>query len=144
MRILSVDPMSCFAVFDGKVARTFSVDKNHKEYSFYSKMIDILGIMKGGIKYDVVVFEETRFPYINSQRIMYAQLAILRVLLYPSKTKLVTITPKEVKKLFTGNGNADKEAMIAEAKKRGFDPKDDHQADAIGIYYSYKLKYNVK
>lgn len=38
-----------------------------------------------------------------------------------------------IKKRFTGKGNANKEAMIAEAKQRGFDVKDDNAADAVAI-----------
>lgn len=38
-----------------------------------------------------------------------------------------------IKKSFTGAGNASKGAMIAEAKRRGFDPADDNEADALAI-----------
>jgi Holliday junction resolvasome RuvABC endonuclease subunit len=39
----------------------------------------------------------------------------------------------EIKKSFTGKGNAPKEAMIAEARRRGYEPVDDNEADAIAI-----------
>ncbi len=137
LRILACDPMSVYATYDGKSCNTYSIDKNHKEFSFYSKMIDILGLMKGKIKYDVVVFEETRFPHANSQRIMYGQLAILKVLLHPSKCKLVTFAPKAIKKTFTGDGDAKKEDMIAECGRRNIKVKTDHEADAVALYYHY-------
>jgi len=38
-----------------------------------------------------------------------------------------------IKKSFTGKGNANKDAMIAEAKKRGFTPETDNDADAIAL-----------
>lgn len=38
-----------------------------------------------------------------------------------------------IKKHWTGNGNAKKQAMIDEARKRGFNPKDDNAADALAI-----------
>ncbi len=38
-----------------------------------------------------------------------------------------------VKKFWCGKGNADKDAMIAEAKRRGFDPVDDNEADALAM-----------
>lgn len=41
----------------------------------------------------------------------------------------------EIKKAFCGNGNASKEAMIAEAQRRGYAPVDDNEADAIAIYH---------
>ena len=38
-----------------------------------------------------------------------------------------------IKKFLTGKGNANKDAMIAAARKRGFSPTDDNEADAIAI-----------
>ena len=38
-----------------------------------------------------------------------------------------------IKKNATGKGNANKQAMIAAARKRGFNPADDNEADAIAI-----------
>ena len=38
-----------------------------------------------------------------------------------------------IKKHATGNGNANKEAMIAAARARGFHPADDNEADAIAL-----------
>jgi len=39
----------------------------------------------------------------------------------------------EVKKHWTGKGNANKEGMIATAKAKGFHPVDDNHADALAI-----------
>jgi Holliday junction resolvasome RuvABC endonuclease subunit len=39
---------------------------------------------------------------------------------------------QSIKKMFAGSGRADKDAMIAAARRLGFDPKDDNQADALG------------
>lgn len=38
-----------------------------------------------------------------------------------------------IKKHWTGKGNADKEAMIAVARAKGFRPVDDNEADALAI-----------
>lgn len=38
-----------------------------------------------------------------------------------------------IKKAWTGRGNADKAAMIAEARSRGFTVADDNEADAIAL-----------
>ncbi len=38
-----------------------------------------------------------------------------------------------IKRHATGKGNANKEAMIEAARKRGFDPADDNEADALAI-----------
>jgi hypothetical protein len=38
-----------------------------------------------------------------------------------------------IKRFATGKGNADKAAMIAAVRERGFEPADDNEADAIAI-----------
>lgn len=38
-----------------------------------------------------------------------------------------------IKRAWTGKGNANKDAMIAEARRRGFEPGDDNEADALAI-----------
>ncbi|GAA0535604.1 hypothetical protein [Pigmentiphaga daeguensis] len=43
------------------------------------------------------------------------------------------VQPTVVKKVWTGSGRADKGAMVAEAKRRGFRPVDDNEADALAI-----------
>ena len=40
-----------------------------------------------------------------------------------------------IKRHATGKGNADKEAMIAATRARGFSPADDNEADAIAILH---------
>lgn len=45
----------------------------------------------------------------------------------------------EIKKNWTGKGNADKDMMIAEARKRGYEVIDDNEADALAIL-DLKLK----
>ena len=40
-----------------------------------------------------------------------------------------------IKRHATGKGNANKAAMIAAAKARGFSPADDNEADAIAILH---------
>lgn len=38
-----------------------------------------------------------------------------------------------IKKHWTGKGNADKKAMMAEAERRGLKPADDNEADALAL-----------
>lgn len=45
----------------------------------------------------------------------------------------VGVAVPTVKKAWTGAGNADKAAMIAEAKRRGFRPDSDNAADALAV-----------
>lgn len=49
------------------------------------------------------------------------------------KIPLYPLPVKTIKKVWTGNGNADKAKMIASAKQRGFNPVNDDHADALAI-----------
>lgn len=40
-----------------------------------------------------------------------------------------------IKKFWTGSGGANKDKMIAECRKRGFDPEDDNASDAIALLH---------
>ena len=41
----------------------------------------------------------------------------------------------QIKKFWTGKGNASKEMMINTARERGYNPKDDNAADALAILH---------
>lgn len=41
--------------------------------------------------------------------------------------------PMEIKRFFTGSGKAQKSDMIEEAKRRGFNPANSHEADSIAL-----------
>lgn len=47
--------------------------------------------------------------------------------------ELLTVAVPTVKKHWTGSGRADKAAMVAEAKRRGFRPDSDNAADALAV-----------
>lgn len=46
---------------------------------------------------------------------------------------LMTVAVPTVKKHWTGSGRADKAAMVAEARRRGFRPDSDNAADALAV-----------
>lgn len=50
-----------------------------------------------------------------------------------NKIRLVPVSVGTIKKHWTGKGNAKKDAMVAEAKRRGFRPVDDNHADALAL-----------
>lgn len=49
------------------------------------------------------------------------------------RCELLDVAVPTVKKHFTGSGRADKAAMVAEAKRRGFRPDTDNAADALAV-----------
>lgn len=52
-----------------------------------------------------------------------------------NRIRLESVGVGHIKKHWTGNGAAKKEAMIAEARRRGFKPIDDNSADALAILH---------
>lgn len=52
-----------------------------------------------------------------------------------NKVALEGVAVGTIKKAWTGKGDASKEAMIAEAVKRGFNPDDDNEADALALLF---------
>lgn len=59
---------------------------------------------------------------------------VVRLLLYENGYKFNEISPKTLKKQFTGNGNADKESMLKRANEvSGVVIEDHNQADAFAL-----------
>lgn len=62
--------------------------------------------------------------------------AFLALVEMAADTHMLTLHPVgvgTVKKHWTGRGNADKAAMVSEAKRRGFRPDSDNAADALAV-----------
>lgn len=88
----------------------------------------------------VVYYEDVKRHVSNlSARVYFGYLAILEAWCAANNVRLVGVGVGTIKKHFTGFGNATKEDMIAEAKRRGFKVIDDNHADALAI-----LSYGVK
>lgn len=60
-------------------------------------------------------------------------LAMLQAWCATNRIPMYAVGVGAIKKHWTGKGNADKEAMVAEAKRRGYTPVDDNHADALAI-----------
>lgn len=59
--------------------------------------------------------------------------ALLEMVAASHNVQLLPVGVGTIKKTWTGRGNADKAAMLAEAKRRGFQPESDDAADALAI-----------
>ena len=62
-------------------------------------------------------------------------LAILQVWAYKREIECVGVGVGQIKKFWTGKGNASKEMMIAEANKRGFETQNDNESDALALLH---------
>lgn len=66
----------------------------------------------------------------------------LQVFCDVNRIRLESVGVGQIKKHWTGRGNADKDAMVAEARRRGFKPADDNAADALAIMH-YAIEREV-
>lgn len=91
--------------------------------------------------FQTVYFEEVKQRFVSNlaARAYCGYLAILEAWCAANNVPMVGVGVGTVKKHWTGFGNADKDAMVIEARRRGFNPRDDNEADALAI-----LSYAVK
>jgi hypothetical protein len=59
--------------------------------------------------------------------------ALLQVWCETNRIPLYSVNVAKIKKHWTDKGNANKDAMLAEARRRGFAPVDDNHADALAL-----------
>ena len=86
----------------------------------------------GGI--DAVYFEEVRRHIgTDAAHVFGGLLATLTSWCEGHRIAYQGVPVGTIKRFATGKGNADKQAMIAAMRERGFAPADDNEADAIAI-----------
>ena len=91
--------------------------------------------VRAGYRLDAVYFEEVRrHRGVDAAHVYGGMLAILTAWCEENRIPYEGVPVGEIKKAFTGKGNADKTAMIAEARRRGYEPEDDNHADAIALF----------
>lgn len=74
--------------------------------------------------------------FLRANRILFGLLGITELIASMAGVPLIEYRPKAVKKFWTGNGNADKKAMLAESQKRGMSHLTDHnENDAVAMMY---------
>lgn len=94
-----------------------------------------LNEMHAAYPLDCVFFEEVRRHLGTTAAHAYGgYLAVLTEWCEENGIPYSGLPVGEIKKSFCGSGNAKKEKMIDECMRRGFDPCDDNEADAIAIF----------
>lgn len=85
---------------------------------------------------DAVYFEEVRrHAATDAAHIYGGLLAELTATCELERLPYQGVPVGTIKKHATGKGNAGKAEMIAAARRRGFDPEDDNEADALAILH---------
>jgi Holliday junction resolvasome RuvABC endonuclease subunit len=94
--------------------------------------LDEMRLLTGG--FDQLVYEQVRrHAGADAAHVFGGWLAILSVWCEQNGIAYQGVPVGTIKRHATGKGNADKQAMIAAARTRGFAPADDNEADAIAI-----------
>ena len=95
-------------------------------------------------KFDAIYFEEVRHHVgIDAAHAYGGYMAVLTAWCELRKIPHAGVSVGIIKRHWTGKGNANKAAMIAEAKRRGFPVKSDDEADSLAILdYAVKLNAN--
>lgn len=87
-----------------------------------------------GIKH--VYYEDVkRHVSLYNARAYCGYLAILQAWCSRNNIKCEGVGVGQIKKFWTGKGNATKEMMIEGARRRGFDVSDDNHADALALLH---------
>jgi Holliday junction resolvasome RuvABC endonuclease subunit len=86
----------------------------------------------GGIQ--AVYFEDVKnHAGVIASHVYGGYLAMLEAWCAANNIAIYGVSVGTIKKHWTGKGNAKKEAMVAEAERRGYRVVDDNQADALAI-----------
>ena len=105
-------------------------DGGGMRYLRFRRWLDELAENAGGL--DIVAFEEVRRHTGTDAAHVYAGfLATLTAWCEQRSIPYQGVPVGTLKRHATGRGNADKAAMIAAARARGFRPADDNEADAL-------------
>jgi len=139
--ILAIDPGNTFGysikkrttIVSGFVCLTTG-SKNHagKKFELFRLWLDDLD----SIDLKEIWYEDVkRHNGLHAARAYCGYVAVLGMYAYKRGIPCSGVGVGQIKKFWTGNGRADKEMMIAEAKKRGFDTDNDNQADALALLH---------
>lgn len=112
-----------------------SFDKRVESHGMrYIRFREALDTMKKNNGVTVIYFEEVRRHIGTTAAHVYGGLmAVMQAWCEDNGVEYQSVPVKEIKQFWTGRGNAKKDEMIAEARRRGYDPTDDNEADAIAI-----------
>ena len=91
---------------------------------------------------DIVVYEGVvSHTGVIASHLYGGWMSTMQIVCEANHVRYTAFGVSEIKKFWTGKGNAKKDAMIKAANKRGFDPKDDNAADALAVWFLGKETY---
>lgn len=152
--ILGIDPgvqNMAFAVLDTKEQKIIKHKVHSWGESYVEVMTDVYNLLDK-YKVDAVAIEKPFFrPRTLAKNIRTLELiGVIKVAIdslnenyKDANVKITEYAPSEIKKAFTGKGNADKDFVISRAKELfGFVTETSHEADAIAVAVTHDIKTN--
>jgi crossover junction endodeoxyribonuclease RuvC len=103
----------------------------------HAKFDDWLGRFLYASKPEIIVSEAPIFRGVNSEY-LYGFSSILQMHAFRMNIPTYRVNLMTIKASVAGHGHADKERMIAAMRELGYDPGDEHQADALAILTFYE------
>jgi len=104
-------------------------------YQRLKNALDEFWFLHNGENFEVIYEQVHRHAGTTAAHVYGGLLAFLKVWCLEHNVRLRAVGVGQIKKFWTGNGAATKEAMVAEARARGFDPVDDNEADALALLH---------
>lgn len=150
LKVLAIDLATEFGVYDGSKEAT-AIRLEEKMFRILQFFIWLTELV-AECKYDVIVVENAINQKAFANEAFHELKALVRLVCQQNGIKFEELSPAHIKKVFTGNGKADKQDVINECLKRGIalpskvmksgpdkgkTRYNDNAADAVAIWHTY-------
>lgn len=117
-------------------AYTYDLGKGDERFlKFYEFLVE--HDKKASVPIKEIAFEAAAFQQGHAIPIYHGLVAILKLYCLEWSIPLTGIPVGTIKKTFTGKGNSNKAAIMAECDKRGMKYDDDNASDSYAVYCTY-------
>jgi Holliday junction resolvasome RuvABC endonuclease subunit len=136
MKLLALDIATKTGWKTATASGTWDLTPNKGESSgmrlirFKAKLIEIIKAEN----ISIIAYERPAGFHKQSLIIAGELVGVLKMVAEEHHIHLACYSATEIKKFATGKGNAKKHEMIKAAEAKGYNPKDDNEADAIHLY----------
>ena len=94
--------------------------------------------------FDLVVYEKPHLRGGAAAELLVGFVTKIKEFAAKHNAEIDSVHTGTLKSWATGKGNASKDDMVAEAKRRGFSPQNDDEADAVLILEYFKDQVGVR
>ena len=148
MNVLALDPatqLGWAASLHGKIAYGSDGFHNNKWDGAGMRFHKFAKWLEQWDDIDLIIYEAVRAHTGTTAAHMYGGwLALIQSYGERNDIPYTGVDVPTIKRFWTGSGTATKAKMINEARKRGFNPKDDNDADALAILHYGLENYGLQ